>query len=85
MFLAQPCGGARHQFKGVEFASQGRLPVAIEGHGVSSACQPQKGRHTGLRLRIQLHGGSGNDTQRALRANKQLLDVVSGVVLLQGF
>ena len=72
-----------HDFKARQSRAQMLVRQAQQAHGGLHGGHGGKGGELGGRLREQLHGGCGDDAQRAFAADEQVAQVVAGVVLAQ--
>ena len=74
-----------HHLKTRQARTQMLVRQAQQAHGCLHAGHGGKGGELRRRLGEQLHGGSGDDAQRAFAANEQIAQVVAGVVFAQTF
>src|SRR5213076_662806 len=75
--------GARDELEGADAIAAGRAQLPEQRHRGAHFRQRHQRRGAGADLREQLHSRGGDHPERALRAEKQRLDVVAGIVLAQ--
>ena len=69
-----------HDFEGAQRAARGAAQMSQQRRDCVEAIQPHKPRAHAVHARPEPQHGAGDHAQRALAADKQLLEVVAGVV-----
>ncbi len=75
--------GARDQFERGQLVGAGGACMGEEAHRVLDPCEGDKRGLDFARFREQLDRRRGDDAERALAADKQMLQVVARIVLAQ--
>ena len=83
VFVHQAQRKLAHHLKARQARAQAFLRQHQQGHGVFQRGHGGPGGELRGRLRVQLHGGGGDDAKCPFAANEQIAQVVTGVVLAQ--